>query len=97
MAVIRDIALIILTLEGVAFALIFLALLAVINYGLFRFRWWHAIPYYFSIAWEYLTIGLQFVERVCAAIVTPIYALARIQATLTGMAEGLSQIGKSPD
>lgn len=86
MPILRDLAMILLAFEAFALTLAVLAALALVNYGLFRSRWWHAIPYYFSIGWRYLTMGIYGVRRICQLAAAPIFALARLQATVSGMA-----------
>lgn len=85
MFVLRDISLILLAIEGAAVTLLVLAALAVVNYGLFRLRWWHAIPQALAVVRGYLGIARQIVERVCRAVVAPIFALARVRAALVSM------------
>ena len=84
MASLRDIALILLALEGALFTLAAVAVLAVINYGLIRFRWWHALPRWFARVREYLALGQGIVERLCRAAVAPILAVASARAALAG-------------
>lgn len=94
MFVLRDIALIILVVEGIAITLLFLAVLGLINYGLFRFRWWHKLPYYFSIGRVYLSIGQHYVERACEIARSPVVAVATTTAGVTGGARRLAEVGR---
>ena len=68
MFVLRDIALIILALEGALFTVAILAVLGLINYGLIRFRWWHQIPRWFAIGRDYLGLGKHYIERACEVV-----------------------------
>lgn len=83
MSTLRDVALIILALEGAVFTLIALALLAGANYGLFRSRWWHKLPRWFALVREYLDLGQGVVERVSRAIVSPVLKAETSRATLS--------------
>ncbi len=94
MYVLRDIALILLAIEGAVFTLVALAALAVINYGLFRFRWWHTIPGWFAVGRHYLLLGQQIVERVCRAARAPIVAVATTKAGIAGGARRLLEVGR---
>ena len=91
MPVLRDISLIVLALGSAAIVLAALALLAVINYGLFRARWWSLLPHWFRVARGYLAVGQYFVERVCRAIVSPFLLIAQAQAYLRGLKPGAGQ------
>ncbi|HEC33498.1 MAG TPA: hypothetical protein ENI37_02140 [Chloroflexi bacterium] len=88
MSVLRDVALVILALEGVVLTLAALAMLAAINYGLLRFRWWHTVPRWLAVVWGYLALAQRIVERVCRAVVSPILAVARAWAALSGVVRG---------
>lgn len=92
MPILRDLAMILLALEAAVLTLAVLATLALVNYGLFRSRWWQAIPCYFSVARRYLTIGIYIVRRICQLVTAPIFALARLQATVSGMARGAAEM-----
>ncbi|MBN1955518.1 MAG: hypothetical protein JW900_10780 [Anaerolineae bacterium] len=90
MHILRDLSLILLAIEGAIATLAVLALFAAINYGLIRWRWWHAIPGYFSVAGEYLHLAQHYVERACQVAVAPILAAYRAQANLAGIARGIN-------
>jgi hypothetical protein len=92
MFVLRDIALIILALEGVVFTLLILAVLGLINYGMIRFRWWHEIPRWFAIGRGYLGLGKNFIERACEVVRAPIVTVVTTQA---GVAEGMRHLVRS--
>ena len=92
MPILRDLAIILLALEAAVLTLAVLAALALVNYGLFRARWWHALPFYFSIAWKYLTMGIYGVRRICQLLTAPVFALARLQATVSGIARGAAEM-----
>lgn len=85
MAVLRDVALILLALEGAILTLVAVAVLALLNYGLIRFRWWHTLPRWFGVVWRYLTLGQGVVERLCRAAVAPILAIGSARAALAGV------------
>jgi len=91
MPILRDLAIILLALEAAVLTLAILAALALVNYGLFRARWWHAIPCYFSLARKYLNMGIYGIERLCQLVTAPIFAVARLQATVQGMARGAAE------
>ncbi|HID83554.1 MAG TPA: hypothetical protein EYH30_02560 [Anaerolineales bacterium] len=85
MPVLRDIALVLLALEGAILTLMVLAVLAAISYGLLRFRWWHTIPRWFAVVRGYLALTQRIVERVCQAAVAPIFRVATTRAALSGI------------
>lgn len=95
MAVLRDVALIILAIEGTVFTLLVLALLGVINYGLIRFRWWHVIPGWFAVGRSYLSLGLHYVERACEVVTKPVFAAYTLEAKVsTQVSEGIEATGR---
>lgn len=89
MSVLRDVAVIILALEGAVFTLVVVSLLAVINYGLFRFRWWHRAATWLTLARRYLGVGQRAVERVCRTAVSPLMIVSATKAGLAGGVRGL--------
>lgn len=88
MSVLRDVALILLAVEGAILTLAVLAMLGLVNYGLFRFRWWRTLPRWFARARDYVYLGQGVVERGCRAMVAPIFALASARARLSGALRG---------
>lgn len=94
MVTLRDIALFLLALEGAAFTLGALALLAVVNYGLLRLRWWHRIACWLALARHYLHLGRRVVEQGCRVAVTPILVIWRIQAGAAAIARALMRAGQ---
>ena len=88
-SVLRDVAVIILALEGAVFTLVAVSLLAVVNYGLFRFRWWHRVATWLTLARRYLDLGQRAVERACRAAVSP---LMIVSATRAGLARGVREL-----
>jgi hypothetical protein len=93
-SVLRDVALILLALDGAVLTLAALVVLAMINYGLVRFRWWHTIPGWFAIGRHYLALGQSVVERVCRAVAAPIFVVKGSQAGLAAGTRGLVQAGQ---
>jgi hypothetical protein len=89
MAVLRDVALIILAVEGVVFTLLVLVVLGAINYGLIHFRWWHVIPGWFAVGRSYLNRGLELVERVCEAVAKPVFAAYTLEAKVSTQVEAV--------
>jgi hypothetical protein len=83
MSTLRDIALIILAIEGAIITLILLALLAGANYGLFRSQWWHRLPRWFALVRAYLDMGRGTVERVSRAIVSPVFKAETTRASFS--------------
>ena len=84
MSTLRDVALIILALEGAVVTLIVLALLTGANYGLFRSRWWHRLPRWFAQVRGYLELGRSAMERTSRAIVSPVFLVETTRATFSG-------------
>jgi len=87
----RDLSLILLALEGAVFTLTLLAVLAAVNYLLFRSRWWRILPRWFAVARTYFHLGQQIVARVCRMLLAPIFALRAAQAAVTAGARHLRQ------
>lgn len=83
MSTLRDIALIILALEGAIFTLIVLALLAGANYGLFRSRWWHRLPRLFAQVRGYLELGRSTMKRASRAVISPVFRVETTRATFS--------------
>ncbi len=85
MGVLRDLALILLAVEAAFGALVGVALGAAVNYGLYRSRWWRALPRWFLQARGVLSLGQQAVERACRRAAMPIIAASSARAALAGM------------
>ena len=95
MSVLRDLSLILLVTEATLFTLAVLAVLALINYFLICFRWWHVIPHWFAVARGYLTLGLRIVERICRVVATPVLVVGSVTAGLTRAVRALPGSGSS--
>jgi hypothetical protein len=95
MGVLRDIALILLAIEGAVFTLLVLVVLGAINYGMIRFRWWHVIPGWFAVGRSYLDIGLHYVERACEVVTKPVFAAYTLEAQVsTQVSEAIEATGR---
>jgi len=84
MSTLRDLALIILAVEGAIVTLVILLVLGAVNYGLFKSRWWHVLPRWSGRLYGYLRSGHHAVDRVCRAMVSPVVEAEATGARLTG-------------
>jgi hypothetical protein len=84
MAIVRDLSLILLAVEAFVLALIPLALLGALVYGLFYLQRHQNLPSWLSLIHAYLNLALSYVELGMAAIVRPIFWINRILATVQG-------------
>ena len=86
MTVLRDLSLILLAVEACAVALVPLALLGGLVYGLWRLGRHENLPSWLRLAQAYLALGLAYVELAMSAVVRPILlvhsALAKVQGWL---------------
>jgi hypothetical protein len=92
-SVLRDVALLILALEGATLVLVVLVVMGVVNYVLLRFRWWHRVPRWLALVRYYLRVGQRAVERTCHVATTPFVAATTVRATFAQRVRGLLGAG----
>lgn len=92
MGTLRDIALILLSLELCLGALVGLAALAVANYGLLRLRWWRTLPEWFRAVRTVVLRGRDVVERLARISTAPVYRVESAGAGVRRVVEEL--VGK---
>ncbi|MCS7178277.1 MAG: hypothetical protein RML46_07625 [Anaerolineae bacterium] len=85
MSILRDLALMLLALEIALGALAGVALMTLLNYGLYRSRWWRVLPRWLQRARRVLGRGQKGVEQVCRQMVRPVLALSSLCAAFSGM------------
>lgn len=79
----RDIALIFLTLQGFVMALVPLALIGGLAYGVYRLRL--LAEEYLKLAHGYVQLAQDYVEKACAAVANPliqVHAKSRMATTI---------------
>ncbi len=84
MAVLRDVALILLAVEAFALALIPLALLGGLVYGLSWLQRHENLPAWLKLCQAYVSLGLGYVQALMALLVRPIVWVHRALATVQG-------------
>lgn len=85
MSVLRDIALILLMLQGFLCALIPVAILAAVNYGLYRSRWWRGLPRFLARAYDFVLRVRERVNAGARAAATPVFFFSQSVAALRGV------------
>lgn len=85
MSVLRDVALILLMLQGMLCALVPVAVLAAVHYGLYRSRWWRRLPRFLAHALGVLLLVRERVDAGSRAAATPVFFVSQSVAALRGM------------
>lgn len=85
MAVLRDVALIVLALQGALCALIPVAVLAAVHYGLYRSRWWQRVPRLLARADALLLLLRERVEGGARSVSAPLFRLSEGVAAARAM------------
>jgi len=93
MAIIRDLALILLALEAFVVALIPLALVGVLVYGAGWLLRRDHLPAWLKVAQAYLALGRAYVELAMAAIVKPILVIHSILAFIRNWLNAIVKTG----
>ncbi|MCS7282224.1 MAG: hypothetical protein RMK65_03925 [Anaerolineae bacterium] len=91
MSLLRDIALIVLALQGVFVALVLVAVLAAVNYGLYRAQWWRRFPRFLARVYGILLLVRERVDAGARAAATPVFFVSEKVAALRG-ALGLRRV-----
>lgn len=84
MSILRDIALILLMLQGVLCALVPVAILAAVNYGLYRSRWWRGLPRFLARVYDFVLLFRERVNAGTRAVATPVFFVSQSAAALRG-------------
>jgi len=84
MTVLRDLSLILLAVEAFVMALVPLALLGGLVYGLWQLQRHENLPSWLRLAQAYLALGLAYVELAMSAVVRPILWVHSTLATVQG-------------
>jgi hypothetical protein len=93
MAVIRDLALILLAAEAFVVALVPLALVGALVYGLGWLLRRDHLPAWIKVVQAYFALGRAYVELAMAAIVKPILAIHSILAHIRGWFGAIVKMG----
>ena len=93
MAVLRDLALILLACEAFIIALMPLIVLGALVYGLWLLQRHENLPSWLQMARGYLGLGQSYVESAMRAVVKPILAVQSILATVQNWLEGFAKSG----
>jgi hypothetical protein len=93
MAVIRDLALILLAIEAFVIALVPLALVGALVYGMGWLLRRDHLPAWIKVVQAYLALGLAYVELAMAAIVKPILAIHSVLARVQGWLGAIVKMG----
>jgi hypothetical protein len=90
----RDVALILLAVEGFMMALLPLALCSGVVYGLWWLRRRENLPAWLHMAQAYLELGQAYVELAMRMVVQPIMRVHAALATVQGWLGGAAKLGK---
>jgi hypothetical protein len=93
MAVLRDIAIIIIAVEMFVFALVPITLVGALVYGAWLLRKHENLPSWLKLAQAYLALGLGYVQLAMAIIVRPILMINSAVATVRGWVAGIAKAG----
>ncbi len=85
MPALRDIALIVLALQGALCALLPAAVLTAIHYGLYRSRWWQAVPRFLTRACVFLALFRERVEAAARVVSAPVFRISETAAAVRGV------------
>lgn len=86
MNVLRDIAVILLAAEAFLFALVPLALFALLVYGVWRLRMHNNLPTWLRKTREYFLLGVSYVDKAMGAATRPVVVAHKTAARLEGSA-----------
>ena len=93
MAVLRDLALILLACEAFVIALMPLTLLGALVYGLWWLQRHENLPSWLQIARAYLGLGQSYVESAMRVVVKPILVVQSVLATVQNWLEVAAKSG----
>jgi hypothetical protein len=93
MAVLRNLALILLACEAFVIALVPLILLGALIYGLWWLQRHENLPSWLQMARGYLGLGQSYVELAMQAVVKPILVVQSVLATVQHWLEGFAKSG----
>jgi hypothetical protein len=95
MSLLRDLALILLAIEGFILALVPLVLFGGLVYGMWWLRRHENLPSWLHLAQSYLELGRSYVDLGMALVVRPIFAVnafvAKVQTWVNGVKLGGSR------
>jgi len=94
MTIVRDVSLIILAVEAFIIALIPLALVGALAYGLWWLRQHRNLPRWLQLARAYVFLGQAHVERAMAAVVRPIFWIRGKQAKVQAWLRHIGNLGR---